>query len=122
MWPVKCSSMVRPGSRPSGSSKRLFKSAYVGEPFRYASKTNTRIINFGDAHRLHIKLSVGYPFRRRMTLHIRYSGHPGMIHTGHAAVIHGREDVPLSGRSAPSIDIISPLLSMPPIWLWVSVV
>ncbi len=50
---------------------------------------------------------VGYPFLTQDDLHTRHSGHPGMIHTGHAAVILGAEDVPLSGRSAPSIDIIS---------------
>ncbi|PAV93820.1 hypothetical protein WR25_24972 [Diploscapter pachys] len=29
IWPVRCSSMVRPGSRPSGSMNVLRRSAYV---------------------------------------------------------------------------------------------
>ncbi len=58
---------------------------------------------------------VGYPFLTQDDFAYPAFRPSGMIHTGHAAVIHGRGGCPASGRSAPSIDIISPLLSMPPI-------
>ena len=96
-----------PGSRPSGSSKRLFKSAYVRTFLPLLRPIPDHLIS--ERRSSPAYQPVGYPFLTQDDF--AYPAFPaiqGMIHTSHAAVIHGRGGCPLSGRSAPSMDIISP--------------